>query len=179
MDATKKNILLTGVPGVGKTTLMITLSESLRELNPVGFYTEEIREGGVRKGFELVSLDGRRGLLSHVSIRSPYRIGKYRIDIKGFENFMGSIAILESPSPLILIDEIGKMECLSDRFRKLMIQVFDSEKIVIATIALRGEGFIAEIKKRDDVRPFEITEQNRNSLLSEILGLYWPKARGS
>jgi nucleoside-triphosphatase THEP1 len=46
MDATKKNILLTGVPGVGKTTLMITLSESLRELNPVGFYTEEIRGRG-------------------------------------------------------------------------------------------------------------------------------------
>jgi nucleoside-triphosphatase len=71
------------------------------------------------------------------------------------------------------------MECFSDLFKKLLIQVFDSEKIVIATIALRGEGFIAEIKKRDDVRPFEITEQNRNSLLSEILGLYWPKARGS
>jgi len=179
MDSTKKNILLTGVPGIGKTTLMISLFESLRDFNPVGFYTEEIREGGVRKGFELVCLDGRRGRLSHVRIKSPYRVGKYGVDLKGFENFLSSIPILESPSPLILIDEIGKMECLSDRFKRLLLNALDSEKVVIATIALRGEGFISEIKRRADVRLFEITEQNRNSLLSEILGLYWPKARGS
>lgn len=160
MGSTSKNILIAGLPGIGETTLMINLFESLRDFNPVGFYTEEIREKGARKGFELVSLDGRRGLLSHVSIRSPYRIGKYKVDIKGFENFLSSIPILESPSPFILIDEIGKMECLSDRFKKLLIQVIDSEKMVIATIPLRGEGFIAEIKKRPDVRLFEITEQN-------------------
>jgi len=169
MNASKKNILLTGVPGIGKTTLMINLFESLRDFNPVGFYTEEIRKEGVREGFELVSLDGRRGLLSHVGIKSPYRIGKYRVDIMGFEDFLSAIPILGSPSPFILIDEIGKMECLSDRFKTLLIQVIKSEKMVIATIALRGEGFIAEIKKRADVLLFEITEQNRDFLLSDIL----------
>jgi nucleoside-triphosphatase len=169
MDATKKNILLTGLPGIGKTTLMMNLLGSLRKLNPVGFYTEEIREGGVRKGFELVSLDGRRRLLSHVSIRSPYRVGKYRVDIKGFEDFLNSLPILESLSPLILIDEIGKMECLSGAFKKLLVTTLDSRKVVIATIALRGEGFISEIKKRTDVLLLEITEQNRDSHLSDIL----------
>jgi nucleoside-triphosphatase len=165
----RKNLLLTGIPGIGKTTLMMRLFESLRELNPVGFYTEEIREAGERKGFELVSLDGRKGLLAHVSIRSPYRVGRYGVDLRGFEDFLVSIPFLDSPSPLILIDEIGKMECLSGRFRSLLIQLLDSGKEVIATIALRGEGFIAEIKRRRDVRLFEITGQNRDSLLSEIL----------
>jgi nucleoside-triphosphatase len=169
MHAAPKNLLLTGIPGIGKTTMMINLFGSLKDLNPVGFYTEEIREEGVRKGFELVSLDGRRSLLSHERMKSPYRIGKYRVDLKGFEHFLSSIPALESPSPLVLIDEIGKMECLSNRFKKFLIQVFDSPKRVIATVALRGEGFISEIKKRADVRLIEITEQNRNALLSDFL----------
>jgi nucleoside-triphosphatase len=57
-----KNILITGQPGIGKTTLIKKLATELADLRPVGFYTEEIRENGVRRGFELVSLSGQRGL---------------------------------------------------------------------------------------------------------------------
>jgi len=87
----KKNILITGLPGVGKTTLIKKLSEELKHLHPAGFYTEEIREEGQRKGFELISLDGKRGLLSHKDIKSPYRVGQYKVDIEGFENFLDSL----------------------------------------------------------------------------------------
>jgi len=65
----RKNLLVTGLPGVGKTTLIRKPAESLKSLRPVGFYTEEMREGGERKGFELVSLEGKRGVLSHKGIR--------------------------------------------------------------------------------------------------------------
>lgn len=166
---TKKNILLTGLPGVGKTTLIKKLSSELSGLNPAGFYTEEIREGGVRKGFDLVSLDGRRGLLSHVEIESPYRVGRYRIDVKGFEDFLDSITFFAPETCLIIIDEIGKMECLSPKFKRLIKEILNSEKILIVTIALKGGGLIEEMKRRDDIRLFEITEKNRDSLLSEIL----------
>lgn len=44
MNLMKKNVLFTGLPGVGKTTLMKKLIEALNLFNPVGFYTEEIRE---------------------------------------------------------------------------------------------------------------------------------------
>ena len=169
MGLIKKNILLTGLPGVGKTTLIRRLSEELKNLHPAGFYTEEIREEGFRKGFELISLDGKRGLLSHVEIKSPYRVGKYRVDVKGFEGFLDSIAFFAPETKLIIIDEIGKMECLSLEFKRLIKEVLDSEKMVIATIAFKGSGFIEEIKKRNDVRLFEITEKNRDSLLLEIV----------
>ena len=56
MGLTKKNLLITGLPGVGKTTLIKKVWEELRHLHPVGFYTAEIREEVLRKGFELVSL---------------------------------------------------------------------------------------------------------------------------
>jgi nucleoside-triphosphatase len=165
----KKNFLITGLPGMGKTTLTKRISESLMDLNPVGFYTEEIREEGIRKGFELVSFDGRRAILSHTDTKSPYRVGKYKVDVKAFEDFLGSIPFFNPNTHLIMIDEIGKMECLSDQFKKLMEELLDSEKSVIATIALKGSGFIEEIKKRNDMKLFEITQRNRNSLLADIL----------
>jgi nucleoside-triphosphatase len=165
----KKNLLITGLPGVGKTTLVKKLSEALKSFHPAGFYTEEIRERGERKGFELISLEGEKALFSHKDIRSPYQVGQYKVDIKGFEEFLDSIAFFNPFSSLIIIDEIGKMECLSDQFKRLLKEILDSGKWVIATIALKGSGLIAEVKERKDVMLFEITRKNRDSLFSEIL----------
>ena len=169
MTSPRKHILITGLPGVGKTTLIKKVSEQLRDLHSVGFYTAEIRERGVREGFELVSFNGRRGLLSHTDIEGPHRVGKYGVDIKGFEDFLDSISFLNPSINLIIIDEIGKMECLSHKFRLLIKKILDSEKRLIATIALKGSGVIEEIKKRDDIRLIEITHSNRESLVSEVL----------
>jgi len=154
---------------VGKTTLIKNIVEALKDLRPVGFYTAEIRGGGIRKGFELISLDGRKGLLSHTDIQSPHRVGKYKVDVKGFEAFLGSIPLLNPSTRLVIIDEIGKMECFSERFKECLIECLNSEKRVIATIALKGSGFMEEVKRRHDIKVFEITQRNRNSLLPDIL----------
>ena len=165
----KKNLLITGLPGVGKTTLIKKLYEELKPLHPAGFYTAEIREGGIRRGFELIGLDGKRGLLSHVAIETPYRVGKYRVDVRGFEDFLEAISFFGASTGIVMIDEIGKMECLSERFKRVLKEILDGEKRVIATIASGGSGLIEEIKIRQDVRLFEMTQKNRGSLLVEIL----------
>ncbi len=169
MSLTKKNLLITGLPGVGKTTLIKKVSEALKDSLPVGFYTEEIRGADGRRGFELVSLGGKRGLLAHQRIESPYKVGQYGVDVKGFEDFLDGLPFSDPFTRLMIIDEIGKMECFSGRFRRLMKEALDSEKRVIATIALKGDGLIAEIKERQDIKLFEITKRSRDSLLSEIL----------
>ncbi len=117
----------------------------------------------------MISLEGKRGLLSHRDIKGPHRVGHYKVNIKGFEDFLDSIPFFHPLTRLIIIDEIGKMECLSDKFKKILKEILDSEKWMIATIALKGSGLIAEIKEREDIRLFTITQSNRNSLLSEIL----------
>ncbi len=169
MEPLSKNLLITGLPGVGKTTLIRGLAQKLEDLNPVGFYTAEIREGGVRKGFELISLNGGRSVLSHVGIRSHHRVGRYRVDIESFEDFLRSVPFGDVRRKLAIIDEIGKMECFSARFREVLVGLLDSKKWVIATIALKGSGIIEEIKRRQDIRLFEITLKNRESLVIEIL----------
>ncbi|MGD8522021.1 MAG: NTPase [Desulfobacterales bacterium] len=166
-----KNILITGVPGCGKTTLFKRLAKELEHLQPVGFYTQEIREQGVRKGFGLTSLGGQKGLLAHVDLSSDFRVGRYGVDVAGFEAFVSRIAFFDKASKLVMIDEIGKMECFSEVFQRLILDALDSEKTFIATIALRGTGPIAKIKKRSDIRLLEISRQNQDTIFSQILRL--------
>ena len=172
MTSSKKNFLITGLPGVGKTTLVRNLTVALKTLHPVGFYTSEIREGGVRKGFELVTFNGGRRLFSHVDIKSPFRVGKYGVNIAAFEDCLDLIDYLNPAAKVIVVDEIGKMECLSEKFKNLIQEILDSDRFVIATIAAKGSGIIADIKRRQDIRLFEITPQNRDSLVPLILTLF-------
>ena len=111
----KKHILLTGKPGVGKTTV---IHETVRRVSiPFsGFYTQEIRRDNRRVGFEIVMLTGETQTLSHVNIKSKYRVGRYGVDIKGFDNLI--IPKLDEACRLaqsiLVVDEIGKMECFSN-----------------------------------------------------------------
>lgn len=165
----KFNILITGLPGCGKTTLFRKLAQQFRHLRPVGFFTEEIREAGVRKGFALRSLDGRQGVLAHVGFSGGPRVGKYGVDVAGFENFLGEISLDEPKAGLVMIDEIGKMECLSRRFQQMIREILGSERLLIATIAQHGGGLIEEIKRRKDVRIYTLTVQNRDTIADTIL----------
>ncbi len=171
----EKNLLITGLPGVGKTTLIQKLSEALKDFHPVGFYTAEIKQEGMRKGFELIDLKGNRGVLSHIDFKSHDRVGRYKVDVRGFGDFLDGISFFDPSSAVIMIDEIGKMECLSDKFERILQKILDSEKWVIATVALKGSGRITEAKQRRDVQLFEMTPSNRDVLFSEILKVINPK----
>jgi nucleoside-triphosphatase len=106
-----KNLLITGIPWSGKTTLFKRLTRELAHRDPIGFYTQEIRKGGVRKGFTLNGLDGSSGVLAHVDFSHDFRVGRYGVDVAGFEDFLDRISFSDQNAKLVMIDEIGKMEC--------------------------------------------------------------------
>jgi nucleoside-triphosphatase len=165
----KKNIIITGLPGVGKTTLIRSILHEIRSLNPIGFYTEEIREKSIRTGFSLINVTGEKSILAAENIPSRFRVGKYGVDLVNFEKFIGNIFFRDPASRLIIIDEIGKMECFSKLFTDLVMELLSSNKLVVATVALKGTGLIAQVKSRQDIELIEITTDNRNDLLPSIL----------
>ena len=165
------NLLITGVPGVGKTTAMIRLAKALPQVQPAGFVTREIRDGGARTGFELVSCSGVRRILAHVALQHPYRVGKYSVDIPGFEMFLGGIPLFSPGARLVLVDEIGKMECASPLFQETILRVLDASIPFVATIARKGPPFIERIRRRRDVMLVEVTLQNRDSIHDHLLTL--------
>jgi nucleoside-triphosphatase len=160
--------LITGEPGVGKTTLVQRVVERIPTAKMAGFHTAEIRAGGRRLGFELRGLNGERRTLAHMNIHSPHRVSKYGVDTAGFEAFLENLDLLDPEVELVVIDEIGKMELFSSRFQALLREVLGSRKELLATIAMKGGGLIREIKQRPDVYLLEVTRTNRDRLPGEI-----------
>jgi nucleoside-triphosphatase len=164
----KKNLFVTGLPGTGKTTVIQKVLERLPPgMTVSGFFTAEIREAGDRVGFTIKTLDGGSGVLSHIRFGGGARVGRYGVDVKGFEDLV--LPRLQArKAGLHIIDEIGKMECLSRTFCQEVRTLLESEAPVLGTVALKGGGFIAEVKARDDVALFEVTLKNRDRLVDEI-----------
>ena len=165
----KYNLLLTGKPGIGKTTIIIRLVEILKDkLRIGGFYTYELRKNNIRTGFMIRTLDGKEALLASKSFKSNYKVGKYSVNIKAIDNVMVP-SILESlEKDLIIIDEIGKMELFSENFKTAVLKALAKRK-VLGTIMLKSNEFVSKIKARNDVKVILVNEKNRDSLAEEII----------
>jgi len=158
------NILLTGPPGCGKSTVIERIVAMLHGPT-TGFFTRELRERGNRTGFEIVTLDGRRAVLAHVAVKSVTRVGKYGVSLDNLDRVAVPSMIPSSADQIVVIDEIGKMECFSRLFRGTLIRVLDSPNVVLGSIALKGGEFIEGIKRRADVTLVRVSEQNRDGLI--------------
>lgn len=169
----KPKVLLTGLPGCGKTTLIKRVVARLDK--PVhGFFTNELRRSGGRVGFEVqtFSKPSRKGILSHIDIKSNYRVGKYGVDIETFENIiLPEFELGVKFNSLIVIDEIGKMELFSDKFRKLVLGIMDRPMPLLATILSRPHPFCDKLKNIKGLHLITITKNNRDSLIDDITEL--------
>jgi nucleoside-triphosphatase len=161
-----KNILITGRPRVGKTTLIKQCAEILGK-KAGGFYTEEICGKGVRgrKGFQLITMAGVKAVLAEVDFASEYKVGRYGVHLDVMEK-IAVPAILDGiqHKDWVLIDEIGKMEEGSLSFRNAVIQALDSSKRVLANIRWNDNEFTRRIKSRDDVTLIKLIVPTREEV---------------
>ncbi|MGD0857523.1 MAG: NTPase [Dehalococcoidia bacterium] len=161
--------LLTGMPGTGKTSI-IRQAISQSNCNAGGFYTQEIRSVGIREGFQIVTLDGKEGMLAHIAIESPFRVGKYGVDISVLDTIgVDSIYNAVKQCDLIVIDEIGKMELFSPRFITAVQEALSSSKRVLGTITLKPHPLADAIRLNKSIRVAELTRNNQKYVLAEIL----------
>jgi nucleoside-triphosphatase len=161
-------LLLTGRPGVGKTTVVRKVTEKLRQ-RPSGFYTEEVREKAARRGFRAVTFDGEESIIADVDRRGPPRVGKYGVDVSAIDRLADTALRPKRTAAVYIIDEIGKMECFSPRFVDATQQLLDSGQLVVATIGQKGSGFITEVKQRADAELWVVTRENRDEMPGRVL----------
>ena len=162
------NILVTGPPRSGKSTL---IEKVVRRISrpATGFFTQELRDKGRRVGFSIATLEGKTGVLAHQDLRSTFRVGKYGVNLEDLDQIAVPSMLPSTLNQIVVVDEIGKMECFSRLFKETLIKVLSSDNLVIGSVAIKGDRFIQSIKKRDDVSLVSITEQTRDAALKLFL----------
>jgi len=162
----EKNILITGAPRIGKTTLIKEVIKKIAKENLCGFYTEEIREKDKRVGFVIKGIGNAEGILAHIDTKSNYKVGKYRVKIEDLEKI--GVKEIEKGNKLIIIDEIGKMELFSKRFKHAVTSALNSKSMVVGTIGMIEDKFIKEIRNRPDTTILTLTKENYQRLKEAI-----------
>jgi len=166
-----RTLLITGRPGVGKTTVIQKVAAQLGQ-RAGGFYTQEMRGPGGRKGFRLITLPvgEREAIMAHVDIRSRNRVGRYGVDVAVLDS-VGVAAIRSAiqSCDVIVVDEIGKMELFSGEFRGAVLKAVSSDKIVVATVMQQNHDWVAALKGMPQATVWQITESNRDKLPGRVM----------
>jgi len=142
------NLLLSGPPGVGKTTVLAAVARRLGDRKLGGFLTEEIRPERQRLGFTLVPFQGEPRTMAHRDFSSRHRVGRYGVDVEAIDDIAKALLGPRVDAEVFLIDEIGKMEYFSRRFVEAILRLLDDPRPLIVSVALQGPGLISEVKQR-------------------------------
>ena len=164
----KQVYLLTGQPGTGKTSLIKQAIAGMKG-RAGGFYTEEIRSQGIRQGFKLVTLDGHSAVLAHVYFHSQYRVSRYGVDVESLDR-VGVSALDQAAREcdLVVIDEIGKMELCSAKFREVVSHLIRGEKRLLGTIMLGPDPYADAVKRQPQVNLITVTRANHHQVMEEL-----------
>jgi nucleoside-triphosphatase len=166
-------LILTGAPGVGKTTLLTKTVDALKTkgVKVGGMITREVRENNVRVGFEILNLtNNKHGWLAHVNGQGSPQIGKYHVNLNDLDN-VGAAAITQAleKSDVIAIDEIGPMELFSPKFKQAVTQALEGKKLILTVVHGKAKDpIVTQIKRRVDAEIFNVTFSNRENLTEQL-----------
>ena len=166
-----KTLLLTGHPGIGKTTIIRAVIAQMGK-KAGGFYTEEILGPGGRKGFRLITPDGKETVIAHVDLRDPKapRVGRYGVDVNALER-VGVAALRRAmqEKKLVIVDEIGTMELYSHTFCDTVMLAILGPTPVLGTIMSNPHPESDVFKTLAQVTLWEVNRTTRDDLTGKVM----------
>jgi nucleoside-triphosphatase len=175
--------LITGAPGVGKSTVVSRVVLKLRSEGVIvgGFVTVERRVRGERVGFTLEDLThGESCELASISATVGPRLGRYRVNVQNLSTVaVRSLTDAARLSELIVVDEVGPMELLSPELKRAVSFVSSSGKPILAVIHGRLKDDLLEALKSSAAYQEEVTLDNRESLPESLSSLLLDALRRS
>ena len=161
-------LFISGTRGVGKTKLVKDATFSKRE-RIGGFYTEHMMSGRLHKGFMIHTFDGQERMLAAKGLKSQYQLGDYGVDLNALENVgIPSLKLALMSKELIVIDEVGSMEMMSERFRVTLLECLASEMPILATIRSSAQPFSDQVKKLANSQIIQLTKSNYASVKQQV-----------
>lgn len=166
---------ITGMPGVGKTQALLKIIGALEKSGYIveGMITKPITKKKTRVGFYVADWQtGEKEVFAHIDFETKEKVGDYGVDLDVLEKIgVPAIekAITDDEVDVIIIDEIGKMEMLSEKFCEIVIEALDSDKPIMVTLHKKSRTpLLQDVRRRDDIRILEVTPVNRNLLPYKI-----------
>ncbi|GAC1443020.1 MAG: NTPase [Chloroflexota bacterium] len=164
----KSTYLVTGEPGIGKTTVIRQVVSTMR-LRAAGFYTEDLRMRGERQGFRIVTIDGDTALLAAAGLPGPVQVSKYGVDVVELER-VGVAALQRAMERghVLVVDELGKMQLYSRALRQVVLQAIRGGHPVLGTIMQGRNPYADRIKAHHNVELLTLREDNRQDVLDKL-----------
>lgn len=166
-----QSYLLTGSPGIGKTTAIEKIIKGVGRKSCGGFYTRALYAAQERYGFQIVTLDGLSGVFADVAYtNATHRLGKYGIDLSFLEDMaLSALAHALMFSLFVVVDEIGPMQMCSPLFKPAVERVLKSPVPLLGTIQAESDPWVDEIKRRHNVILYELTQENRDDVPNIVI----------
>ncbi|MBD3209790.1 DUF2478 domain-containing protein [Candidatus Micrarchaeota archaeon] len=161
-----QNFFVTGKPNAGKTTLLKRLIEYLedREFKVGGFISPEERHHGTRTAFHIVDIEsGKERLLASVEGSGP-KVSKYHVNLLSFEKTVLPAMKKVDKYDVFVIDQIGRMEMKSKKFRRELDNVLDSDTPLIVSL---HNDYLPKYKALGKV--FRLTSNKHEAVLLDIM----------
>lgn len=162
----KSAYLVTGEPGSGKTTLVRQVVSTMH-MRASGFYTEDLRDRGVREAFRVVTLDGATALLAATELPGEVRVSKYGVDLRELERVaIPALRAAMERGHVLVIDEIGRMQLFSRAFRHTVLEALQAGHPIIGTIMAGRNPYAERIRQHPNVQLLRLTAANRQDILT-------------